>query len=339
MKATDITPIIRKISQTVASHRLGAGSYTRWLWQNAKGDREMGQNPYGCADAANILYTIGEFPTEKEEREAFVRNLQSMQGEDGLFRERTHHFIHTTAHCTAAIELFDAKPASPCTALLPYLDHDRLIGLIEGLDWKKNPWSQSHQGAGIYVAVNLTGALKGSAAMAWNRCYFDWFRENADEITGFWYGRKGTVTPEAPLYYYMAGGFHYLFNHEYARMPLRYPDKVIDSCIAMYDEPGGLPEAFGRQANFIEIDWIYCLTRASRQTPHRFYEIRERLEDFAEKYIAWWMNADWEKNESINDLHMLFGGVCGLAELQQTLRGKLISEVPLRLVLDRRPFI
>ena len=36
---------------------------------------------------------------------------------------------------------------------------------------------------------------------------------------------------------------------------------------------------------------------------------------------------------------MLFGGVCALAELQQTLRGELISDKPLRLVLDRRPFI
>ena len=87
------------------------------------------------------------------------------------------------------------------------------------------------------------------------------------------------------------------------------------------------------------MDWVFCLTRAQRQTPHRFYEVRERLEDFAERYLDFWLNVDWEHNESINDLHMLFGGVCGLAELQQTLRGKLVSDVPLKLVLDRRPFI
>ena len=61
-------------------------------------------------------------------------------------------------------------------------------------------------------------------------------------------------------------------------------------------------------------------------------------DDFAGRYIAN-MEALDEKDETLNDLHMLFGGVCGLAELQQTLRGKLTSDVPLKLVLDRRPFI
>ena len=148
------------------------------------------------------------------------------------------------------------------------------------------------------------------------------------------------VERKAPIYYYMAGTFHYLFNHEYAHMPLRYPEKMIDSCIAMYDDrEHGLPKTFGGSSNFIEIDWIFCLTRAQRQTPHRFYEVRERLEEFAEHYLDFWYHVDWNKNESVNDLHTLFGGVCGLAELQQTLRGKLVSDVPLKLVLDRRPFI
>jgi len=31
--------------------------------------------------------------------------------------------------------------------------------------------------------------------------------------------------------------------------------------------------------------------------------------------------------------------VCAFAELQRALRGKLYSEVPMKLVLDRRPFI
>ncbi len=51
------------------AHALGDGAYARRLWQNAAGDRELGANEYGIADAANILYTIGEFPTgEKREQ-------------------------------------------------------------------------------------------------------------------------------------------------------------------------------------------------------------------------------------------------------------------------------
>ena len=63
------------------------------------------------------------------------------------------------------------------------------------------------------------------------------------------------------------------------------------------------------------------------------------MEDFAEKYMLYWQNVDYDTDKNINDMHELFGGVCALAELSRALRGKLYSEVPLKLVLDRRPFI
>ena len=136
----------------------------------------------------------------------------------------------------------------------------------------------------------------------------------------------------------MAGSFHYLFNHEHAHMPLRYPDKVIDECIAMYDNKE-LPKTFGKQSNFLEIDWIFCLTRAQQQTSHRWDEVTDRLEKFAVEYADFWLNVDYDTDKTINDLHRLFGGVCGLTELQRALRGRILTDKPLKLVLDRRPFI
>ena len=327
--------IIDNIRAVVASHKLADGQYARWLWQDAKGSRQLGVNPYGCADAANILYTIGDFPSLPSERAEWVSTLQNMQSPDsGLFHEATHHPIHTTAHCCAALELFDAAPLYPMTGLMPTLEPGGVESFLDGLGWYDNPWPQSHQGAGVYVAMNLSGA----ATPEWNRRYFDWLWNEADPQTGLW--RRGETLREGskPLYMHMAGSFHYLFNHEYAHMPLRYPDKLIDTCIEMYDNRE-LPSNFGRACNFIEIDWIFCLTRASRQTPHRFYEVRERLRAFAGEYLDFWRNVDWSHDETINDLHMLFGAVCALAELQQVLRGELPSDKPLRLVLDRRPFI
>ena len=62
MKARNIDGIIEKIVRVVDSHKLeNEGEYARWLWQNEKNNRELGINEYGCADAANILYTIGRF--------------------------------------------------------------------------------------------------------------------------------------------------------------------------------------------------------------------------------------------------------------------------------------
>ena len=180
--------------------------------------------------------------------------------------------------------------------------------------------------------------LCGESTPEWEKSYFDWFWNNTDERTGFWAGKDGAVIHEVPDFSYMAGGFHYMFNHEYAHMPLRYPEKIIDCCINMYDKKQLIP-GFGKSADFINIDWIYCLTRSARQTTYRYAEVYDRLENFAESYLEYWQNVDWESSENINDLHVLFGGVCALAELQSALRGKMPSRRPLRLVLDRRPFI
>ena len=48
---------------------------------------------------------------------------------------------------------------------------------------------------------------------------------------------------------------------------------------------------------------------------------------------------DEETDEGLNDLHMLFGAVCAIVELQLALPGKIETTVPLKNVLDRRPFI
>ena len=43
--------------------------------------------------------------------------------------------------------------------------------------------------------------------------------------------------------------------------------------------------------------------------------------------------------DGMNDLHALFGSVCAIAELQRALPGEFPTTKPLRLPLDRRPFI
>ena len=328
-----IQPILDRVLERIEAHKLAEGQYARWLWHDKRVTRDLGVNPYGCADAANLLYMLGHFPRDVQQREAWVRTMQQMQDpESGLFYEPTHHPFHTTAHVTAALELFDAAPKHRPLAVLPYLEREEFEGLMAGLDWK-DPWSPSHRGAGVYVILNLCG----EATPAWNDAYFRWFWENADPDTGFW--RRGDYKPNetASIWHYMAGAFHYLFNHESAHMPLRYPERVIDSCIRMYREQAR-PD-FGKSAGFLEIDWIYCLTRATEQTHYRYDEVMALLRQFSASYLEFWNTVDWESEESVNDLHCLFGGVCALAELQRVLRGELCSDKPLKLVLDRRPFI
>jgi len=334
MNPTNIDHLIAVIEEGVAKHKLSEGSYARFLWQNEQKPRDLGRNEYGCADAANILYTIGKFPRDPKERAEFVRNLQEMQDPvTGQYHEATHHTIHTTAHCTAALELFDAAPLYKCAGFEQYTTKEGLYHLLEvEMPWEK-PWPESHRGAGILCSLTNTDMV----GMEWKNWYFDWMWEHSDPEIGFiCYGPKKAEH----IRDYMCGGFHYMFNHEAEHRPLRYPEKIIDFCLMLMADPhkyGLLDEK--RKCHFIDIDVVYSLSRAMRQTPHRFCEGKEALEKYAEAYLAQFESIDYEHDESFNDLHMLFGAVCCLAELQSALPGKILTTRPMRLVLDRRPFI
>lgn len=331
----NIDHIISRIYATVKNHELPEkGAYARWLWQNEKGSRKLGANEYGCADAANILYTIGAFPRENALREACVQQLQQFQDpETGLFYEGTHHTIHCTAHCIAALELFDAGPVYPLDGLSRHETKEGLEELLENLLWEESPWNNAHQGAGIYAAFVLTG----KADPDWQDWYFGWLDKNADPDNGI--SRRGAVqSGKLRAAHHLFGWFHYMFNYAFARRPFPCAKATVDTCIDLYKN-NDLGDNFMREINFCEIDWVYALNRAAIQENYRIDEARVLMWDMAQKYIAYLEQVDVEKHEGWNDLHALFGVCCALAELQQALPGKIETSYPLKLVLDRRPFI
>lgn len=113
MKTQNINDLLQKIENRVVAHRISVGNYSRYLWQNEKGTRQMGSNPYGCADAANLLYTLGRFPSDVDERAAFVKILQGFQDKGtGLFFEPTHHTVPTCCLAELQAALPDCLPST-----------------------------------------------------------------------------------------------------------------------------------------------------------------------------------------------------------------------------------
>ena len=293
-----------------------------------------GIDPYGCADAANILYTCGRLPIAAAERAAWVATLGGLQEpRTGLFRESTHDPLHTTAHCIAALELFDARPPHPLAALAPLRERAALEAFLDALDWRWNPWGESHKGAGLYAAL----VLADEAPPGWEDAYFAWLWQRADPASGLW--RAGCIADggEGMLFHHLAGTFHYLFNHEHRRRPLRYPAALVDTCLRIAADE--LFPPLGRTVGFAELDWVYCLSRAVRQSGHRAAEAGAALRAFADRYVEFLRHLDHLGDPGFNDLHQLFGALCALAALQQAFPGALRSNPPLRLVLDRRPFV
>ena len=74
-------------------------------------------------------------------------------------------------------------------------------------------------------------------------------------------------------------------------MPVAYPERIIDTCIDMYKN-GGIRANFGKKVDFLEVDWVYCMTRASAKTAHRADEVRELVYEFAVKYTDYLLGLD-----------------------------------------------
>ncbi len=334
--AINIDRIVKLAVETVDRCRLAApGQYKRYA--NAPGDgSDATLNPYGVADAANILYTLGAFPQDQPVRDGFVQTLRSLQSaQTGLWNESTHHDYHCTAHCVAAMELFDAKPTHPLSGLEKYRSPDGIRSLLEGLDWTETPWGHSHRGAGVFASQLICDLADESVRDA----YFGWLTDNWDAEIGLLL--RGCLPGQAkgskPLHEHLAGTFHYLFNIEADRRPLPHAKAMVDTCLRMFDD--GQAMTFANAGGFIFIDWVFCLSRSVRHSGHRFDESRAALKATAIAHFDRLEKIDHHNDPNWNDLHNLFGRVCAWSELQLALPGLIRSRRPLKNVLDRRPFI
>lgn len=73
IKRKDVTQLVQNVKKAVELHCIETGLYARY-----RDEEHPLPNAYGCADAANLLYTINEFPGNIEERQKWVKGLQNM---------------------------------------------------------------------------------------------------------------------------------------------------------------------------------------------------------------------------------------------------------------------
>ena len=67
----NIDKLIERFKNNVEAHKIETGKYTRYITVPETGEKDTEINAYGCADAANILYTVDAMPKTSEERKAF----------------------------------------------------------------------------------------------------------------------------------------------------------------------------------------------------------------------------------------------------------------------------
>lgn len=329
-----LDPILEKAKLAIAAHKLPLpGQYARY---RVLPGREVLLNAYGCADAANLLYTINEMPTDSATQTAMIQTLQAFQNpQTGLFSEGEavkfpHVPFHTTAHCLGALELFDAQPLAPVRDFKRYEDPAAVAPFLNSLDW--NAGRSAHYAAGLFSTLFLTKKM----TLEWQNAFFDCLDSNVDRKYGV--SRAGAVDAQLiPRWHHMGDWFHLLFCYFACHRPFPFADRVVDYCLDLYAR-NDFPDSFGKGQRFLDIDWAFTIHRSALQSGHRLPEVRAQLLDFAQKFTAYLLASPLDEPQW-DDMHLMFGSICGLAELQIALPGELISTRPLRQILERRPFI
>lgn len=321
----NIDPIIEKVKTSIENHKLPEnGYYSRYT-------NDTCANEYGCADAANLLYTINEMPTDESERSALVNAIRSFQNKDtGLFSEPTHHPYHCTAHCIAALELFDALPLYHISEFDKYDEPKSVPDFLKSLNWQE--CQGAHLGAGLFSSMFLTRRM----SIDWQNEFIGWLDKNVDEKHGV--NITGAVDLKlVPKWHHMGEWFHFLFCYHACHRKFPCEQQLVDYCIELY-KTNDFPDSFGKGQRFLDIDWAFTINRASLSSGYRREEVLDQLKDFATKYTKYLLESPLDEPQW-DDMHLTFGAFCALSELQIALPGFLVSTRPLRQVLDRRPFI
>lgn len=285
---------------------------------------------YDCANVVNILYTIGQLPDAGERMTLAKRLIEYIDKNTGIVEVEGHINTHSTAFICGALNLLDEESPVRAKAFEKYLDKEELFAFMDGIDWDENPWLGAHYGAGIYASMILSGTANGE----WEDYYFEWLNKNQDAKTGLW---TKNCKFKAEEFHYLAAAFHYIFNYEYAKREIPNAEKLLITCIDAYEN--GKCMDFSADLGWPDIDFTYMLVHLQRRCGKHFEKVNRIVKEIADGLAMQLINLTDEKIKKLKNINTLFAIVCALAVLQDACPGYIKTPTPLKLVLDKRPFL
>jgi hypothetical protein len=281
---------------------------------------------------ACALYTIGALHPPEAERREWAGVFGSYQNPaTGFLAERnpSHTLLHNTAYALAAMQLFDLLPPRPPQIPAEMANIRSFLGT---LDWRHNVYIDSHKGAGLGSVYALSPSL----------CTSQWFHEYFSVCESLFDPNNGLMGLEKPPggdSDQIGGSFHYsfLFHHFNRRPP--YPERRIDTVLRLQQ-----PDGYWDPKNhlWMTLDAIYLMTRTVRYAPYRVADVAAAVRRAMDAVMRDAISPEGRKATFGGRLavHSVTAAISIAAELQQFFGADAVrTDLPLHLVLDRRPFI
>jgi len=304
-----------------------AGSYT-----DNPSDRNL--RLYGAADMACVFHTIGALDVNEKQRREWSEHCNAFQSADGMYRADppNHSVLHNTAFMLGAMNLLGIKPEKPLEFVRQYDTREKLDTWLQSFDWQRDVYTRSHDGAGLASAAALA---PGTVARQW----FDWYFDLCDAYFDENNGMMGRGKPAGGDTDQIGGTFHYIFVYDFFRRPVPYPQQRIDAILGLQ-----LPDGLWHEHNtwWMTLDAVYMMTRAVRQCGHRIEDVRAAVRKTLSNRYDVICDAKRREQQYLSHIgpHSATATLNLFAEAQQFLGSKqVVTDWPLQLVLDRRPFI
>jgi hypothetical protein len=296
----------------IESMRLTDGAYGRYRY--AAGCQQP--TLYSSAYAAMTRHLYRDLDSlTGSHRAEWVEYLQSHQDDDGLFRDPVIFDQgwykgdpewcgrrHLSCHVVTALTCLGAVAKKPLRFLDPFVGQTSSLsqsakrqagspshgsrGLVKWLEtrgWERQPDFVGNEVLNVGTLLQYARdfqKLEGCAQAV--RTLLSWMNAHfLHERTGLW-GSLDTAQPRE-LSRAVQGAYHFWLLYFYDHVPIPYPERVIDSCLATQNARGGFGQGVhtgsDRESSACEdIDSIDPLVRLTRATDYRRDDVRMALE-------------------------------------------------------------
>ncbi|EIQ01940.1 hypothetical protein OpiT1DRAFT_00517 [Opitutaceae bacterium TAV1] len=275
------------------------------------------QDLYATTDVAILRTVMGEdlrTSLTPEQRQQWIGHINSFAREDGVYGPGGHSDHHRNGMVIGALGPLGGRQKFPVRFYRDFDTPETAAAWLEKIDWSRQ-WPASH----LFWGGMHCHSLSRHCTAAWREAVFCWLDTHLDPQTGWWRRGVDHADRDQPL----GGGAHIwpIYQHHGRRFP--YPERVIDSILAMQRRDG----SWLRFGHYLDLDALYGLAWMGSLAPgYRSSDVAEAVRlhgDLALRDHAAFMKRG-------PDTHSLLAMAGGLGLLQQLMPGRFYDDSGVR---------
>ncbi|RPD43009.1 hypothetical protein EG028_01590 [Chitinophaga barathri] len=194
-----------------------------------------------------------------------------------------HSTFHANGMVVGALGVLGGKQKFHVKLYDAFNTVEKVVPWLESLNWSRQ-WQASHLFWGGMVCFSLSK----SCPPGWLDAVFKWLDSNLDPATGWWKRGVAHSDRHQPL----GGSVHILPLYEHHKRKFPYPEKVIDSVLALQLENG----RWFRTENinvmhYLELDALYAYYFMKKMSPdYRRKDIQDSIDRYSKVVLNYYKN-------------------------------------------------